>query len=165
VFTPVLRLGVEGYSIGGTGEKHDYPHFISAILFILASGKMRSIVREVNMGAVENVKEIAEMIGKFHDIELNRRILKLEEEVIDLTRDKRRAEDKVEELERALKFRGELIEKDGLIWLEGDPIAFCRACWDSKRHAIHLNRLTFPHDGKRFQCPICKEYYHPRQNV
>ncbi len=44
------------------------------------------------MGAVENVKEIAEMIGKFHDIELNRRILKLEEEVLDISRAKRRAE-------------------------------------------------------------------------
>jgi hypothetical protein len=26
------------------------------------------------MGAVENVKEIADLIGKFHDIELNRSI-------------------------------------------------------------------------------------------
>ena len=33
------------------------------------------------MGAIENVKEIADLIGEFHDIELNRRILKLEEEV------------------------------------------------------------------------------------
>jgi hypothetical protein len=43
------------------------------------------------MGAVENVKEIADLIGKFQDNEFNRRILKLEEEVIDLTRDERRA--------------------------------------------------------------------------
>ena len=29
------------------------------------------------MGAVENVREIADLIGNFHDIELNRRILNL----------------------------------------------------------------------------------------
>jgi hypothetical protein len=64
------------------------------------------------MGAVENVKEIADLIGKFHDIELKRRILKLEEEMLDLSREKRRAEEKIEELERALKFKGELVFKE-----------------------------------------------------
>jgi hypothetical protein len=42
---------------------------------------------------------------EFHDIELNRRIVKLEEEVLDLTRDKRRAEEKIEETEKALKIK------------------------------------------------------------
>ena len=60
------------------------------------------------MGAVENVKEFSEFVKKFNDIELNRRILKLEEEVIDLSRDKRRAEEKVEELQRTLKLQEEL---------------------------------------------------------
>ncbi len=64
------------------------------------------------MGAVENIKEVADLVKKFNDIELNRRILKLEEEVLDLTRDKRRADDKVEELQRALTFKGELKFKD-----------------------------------------------------
>lgn len=66
------------------------------------------------MGAVENVKEIADLIGKFHDIELNRRILKLEEQVLDLTRDKRRAEEKVEELERKI-LRPWLLSADSVL--------------------------------------------------
>ncbi len=41
---------------------------------------------------------------EFHDIELNRRIVKLEEE-LDLTRDKGRAEEKIEETEKALKIK------------------------------------------------------------
>jgi hypothetical protein len=111
------------------------------------------------MGAVENVKEIAEMIGKFHDIELNRRILKLEEEVIDLTRDKRRADDKVEELQRLLKFSKELMLRDGFYWVEGDPTGFCTGCWDAKRLAIHVQRLPHPVDGCRYQCPHCQNRY------
>jgi hypothetical protein len=43
------------------------------------------------MGAVENIKEVADLVKKFNDIELNRRILNLENE--DLSRDKRRAEE------------------------------------------------------------------------
>jgi hypothetical protein len=43
------------------------------------------------MGAVENVKEVADLIKKFNDIDLNRRILNLENEVLDLSRDKARS--------------------------------------------------------------------------
>jgi hypothetical protein len=75
------------------------------------------------MNAVENVKVIADMIGKFHDIELNRRILKLEEEVLDLTRDKRRAEEKVEELEKAFKIKGELVFRGNDYWLKANSEA------------------------------------------
>jgi hypothetical protein len=79
--------------------------------------------RRLAIGAVENVKEIAEMIGKFHDIELNRRILKLEEEVLDLSRAKRRAEDKVEELQQVLKVRETIIYRDPYYFVmrEGTP--------------------------------------------
>lgn len=94
------------------------------------------------MGAVENVKEIADLIGKFHDIELNRRILKLEEEVLDPTRDKRRAEEKVEELERALKFKAELKFKEPFYWLEGDKTPYCPVCWeDTQTPGIDTNEL------------------------
>lgn len=47
--------------------------------------------RRVRMGAVENVKEVADLIKKFNDIDLNRRILNLENEVLDLSRDKARS--------------------------------------------------------------------------
>jgi hypothetical protein len=111
------------------------------------------------MGAAEYVRDVAEFVKKFNDIELNRRILKLEEEVIDLTRDKRRADEKVEELERALKFSKEFVLKDGFYWLEGDTTGFCTACWDAKRLAVHVKRLPLPVERHRFQCPHCKALY------
>ncbi len=111
------------------------------------------------MGAAEYVKDVAEFVKKFNDIELNRRILKLEEEVIDLTRDKRRADERVEELERALNFSKQLVLKDGFYWLEGDTTGFCTACWDAKRLAVHVKRLPLPVEHHRFQCPHCKALY------
>lgn len=108
------------------------------------------------MGVVENMKDVADLVKKFNDIELNRRILNLENEVLDLSRDKRRAEEKVEELERALKFSRELVLRDGLYWVEGDSTGFCTACWDAKRLAVHVKRLPLPLEHCRYQCPHCK---------
>jgi hypothetical protein len=111
------------------------------------------------MSAVENIKEVAELEKKFNDIELNRRILKLEEEVIDLTRDKRHADDKIEELERALRFSKELVLRENLYWIDGDDVGFCTACWDAKRLAVHVKRLPLPVQNCRFQCPHCQTLY------
>lgn len=113
------------------------------------------------MGAAEYVKDLAEFVKKFNDIELNRRILKLEEEVIDLTREKRRAEERVEELERSVKFKGELVVRDGLYWA-GEDGPFCTACWDAERKAIRLKRLPLPVHHHRLQCPHCETLYSQR---
>jgi hypothetical protein len=111
------------------------------------------------MGVVENMKDVADLVKKFNDIELNRRILTLENEVLDLSRDKRRAEEKIEELERALRFSKTLILRDGFYWVEGDPTAFCTGCWDAKRLAVHVKRLALPVHHSRFQCPHCETFY------
>jgi hypothetical protein len=111
------------------------------------------------MGAVENVKEVADLIRKFNDIDLNRRILKLEEEVIDLTRDKRRAEERVEELTHALRFKTQLTFKDPYYWIDGDPNPYCPACWDTKRVAAHIVTIKEPMHYDKQQCPSCKHFY------
>ena len=41
------------------------------------------------------MKDVADLVKKFKDIELNRRILNLENEVLDLSRDKRRADARI----------------------------------------------------------------------
>lgn len=113
------------------------------------------------MSVVENMKEVADFVKKFNDIELNRRILNLENEVLDLSRDKRRAEERVEQLERALKFSKELVLKDGFYWANGDRTPFCTARWDAKRMAIHVKRLVLQERGNRYECPNCKAKYGP----
>ncbi len=111
------------------------------------------------MGAVENIREVADLVKKFNDVELNRRILKLEDEVIDLTRHKRRADDKVEELQRALTFKGELKFKDPYYWLEGNPSPYCPGCWDAKRVAVHVVTVTHPMLATQKKCPSCNHIY------
>lgn len=109
------------------------------------------------MGVVENVKDVAELIKKFGDIELNRKILTLETEVLDLTRDKRRAEEKVEQLERSLQFKEKLTFREPYYYLEGDSAPYCPGCWESTRVAVHV--ATHPTYMSMKQCPACKHLY------
>ena len=115
------------------------------------------------MGAVENIKEVADLVKKFNDIDLNRRIVTLEGEVMDLTRDKRRAEERIEELELALRFKGELKFKNGFYWAQGDDGPYCVGCWDSKKAANRVVRILVHNIGSQLQCPVCRhDYGHPR---
>lgn len=107
------------------------------------------------MGVVENMKDVAELVKKFNDIDLNRRILNLENEVLDLSRDKRRAEEKVEELERTLKFKGELKFKEPFYWLQGDAVPYCPACWEDKNKAVHIAYSHKNNAGEYWHCNTC----------
>jgi hypothetical protein len=89
------------------------------------------------MGVVENMKDVADLVKKFNDIDLNRRILDLENEVLDLARAKRRGEERIEALERTLKFKGSLAFKEPFYWLNGDNVPFCPNCWE-KEHEVRL---------------------------
>ena len=85
------------------------------------------------MGIIEDTTELVGLIKKVGDADLYRRIVKLEGEVIDLTRANRGANERIRELEQALKFKGELKFKDGYYWAEGGDGPYCVGCWDSKK--------------------------------
>jgi hypothetical protein len=115
------------------------------------------------MGVVENVKEVADLVKKFNDIDLNRRILSLENEVMDLSRERRRADERIEELERALAFREKLVFKAPFYYVDGDSTPYCPGCWESKRTALHLHRVRLPLPvGDCMKCPSCGETYRSR---
>jgi|SRR5215469_18840406 len=111
------------------------------------------------MGLIDEMKEIGDLIKKAGDIDLYRRIVSLEGEVIDLTREKRLADERIGELERALKIRGQLKFSDSYYWIEGDPSPYCPACWDSKQVLSHIVRIKEPMRHDKAQCPSCKHIY------
>ena len=111
------------------------------------------------MGLLDEMKEIGDLIKKAGDVNLYRRIVKLEGEVTELTRDKRGGEVRIEELERALKFKGGLEFEDPYYWLSGDPAPYCPSCWDGKQQATHI--VTVREKGRydKHQCPSCKHVF------
>jgi hypothetical protein len=111
------------------------------------------------MGILDEMKEVADLVKKIGDIDLYRKIVKLEGEVIDLTRSNRSLEERVGELQRAMKFAGELTFKGSFYWQKDDPNPYCAGCWDQKRLAVHLTRVRLPQMGDQMQCPVCKSNY------
>jgi hypothetical protein len=113
------------------------------------------------MGVVENMKDVADLVKKFNDIELNRRILNLENEVLDLARANRRGEERIEALEHALKFKGTLTFTEPFYWLQEDTVPFCPNCWEKEQEAIHVvHQWTDNEIGvTRRDCPNCKTEY------
>lgn len=55
------------------------------------------------MSVIDNIKEIAGLIKKVGDIELYRKIIELEGELIELTREKRNLEERVADLGKQLE--------------------------------------------------------------
>jgi hypothetical protein len=108
------------------------------------------------MGIVENMKDAADLAKKVGDIELYRKIVHLEGEVIELTREKRQAEQKIEELESKLALTGEVFRERGFAYRVGDREACCSRCWDADRKLIHIVEMFIDKRGRVAGCPQCK---------
>jgi hypothetical protein len=112
------------------------------------------------MGVVENLKDVAELVKKAGEIELYKKISAAEDEVREITRAKRRLEDRVEELEHALRFKEETAFKAPFYYLkEGDQTPYCPRCWEKDRHAVHVVHYGEDSEDVRWDCPDCKQMY------
>lgn len=124
------------------------------------------------MGIVENIKDAADLAKRVGDIELYRKIVHLEGEVMDLTREKRQAEQKIEELEKELALNGVMTFKQPFYFQEGDNVPFCPRCFEKDKAAVHLFLDINRDDLKRWDCRECKSTYrieepnyHRRQHI
>src|ERR1700704_2125390 len=118
------------------------------------------------MGVVENLKDVADLVKKAGEIELYKKISAAEDEVRELTREKRRFEDRVEELERVLRFKEEIVFRAPFYYLkEGDQTPYCAACWEtaSSRQAVHVVLQFDNEEQTAWVCPTCKHGYHVRK--
>lgn len=111
------------------------------------------------MGVIENMKEVADLVQKVGDIDLNRKIVNLEGEVLSLTREKRHLEVRVDELERELRLKKELVFKEPFYYLTGDSTPYCPGCWEDKRTSVHLTFVGDYNLSTDWQCPVCKHRY------
>jgi len=109
------------------------------------------------MGVVENLKDLADLVKKAGEIDLYKKISAAEDEVRELTRDKRRLEDKVEELERAFRFQQEVVFKAPFYYLkQGDQTPYCAHCLEKENHAVHVVLQFDNEERTKWACPACK---------
>lgn len=110
------------------------------------------------MSIVSDFKEVAELIKKIGNTELYRKIVELEGDVIELTREKRALEEQNEELKRSLKMSKQMTFREPFCFVEGDAHPFCPKCWEVDMVAVHM--LGGSRDTGtglvHYHCPNCK---------
>lgn len=111
------------------------------------------------MGIVENIKDAADLAKKVGDIELYRKIVHLEGEVMDLTREKRQAEQKVEELQKQLALKAKMTFNQPFYYQDGDSVPFCPRCFEKDVQAVHVILKSTGDERIRWDCPECKQMY------
>lgn len=111
------------------------------------------------MSIIDNAKEIADLIKKIGDVELYRRIVELEGEIIELTRAKRHAEAKIERLEETLKQQEQMEFRKPLYFTSNDPNPYCPQCWEVNKVAVHLDGPIDLSNGLRYNCHNCKSMF------
>ena len=109
------------------------------------------------MGIIENAKEIADIIKKYDDIELNRKIVELEGEIIELTRTNRLLEEEIEELKQLVSLTKQMNWKKPFYYIEGDETPFCPNCWEAGKNTIHLTNTGTIRNP--WYCPKCKTHF------
>jgi hypothetical protein len=111
------------------------------------------------MSVLENAKEIGELIRKYNDIELMRRIVELEVGIAELQRDRITLEGKVAELSQELATKKAMQFRQPYFWQQGDEIPFCPKCWEGSGKAVHLSTPYQMAGGIGRRCVNCDEIF------
>jgi len=100
------------------------------------------------------VKDLANLVKKYNDIDLNRKITDLSYEVFELAQSNLKLKDQVAKLEASLSLRESLVPRNNFYWLikgDGEDGPFCMRCYDKDGAP---RRMISDH-GRAFTCPAC----------
>ena len=109
------------------------------------------------MELIDRIKERTSLVQKIGDVDLYRKIVELQAEIVKLST-------KNFELEKTcFDFREKFAQKSNLrharqlYYLESDPIPFCPRCWETTEKMIHLfsTEMLSP-DVERWGCHVCQ---------
>jgi hypothetical protein len=114
------------------------------------------------MSAIPSYKDIVDLLKKGATLEAQERIMELREAAISLQDENHSLQERVKQLEEALRFKDGLRFAAPFYFKEGDEYPFCPRCWEKDKRGIHLS----PETAKGYiyirTCPDCKAEYHTR---
>ena len=112
------------------------------------------------MSIIDNAKEIASLVKAIGDVELYRKIVELEGEIIELTREKRELEEKLVRQNRNCEIIKALSFDSPFYVRAGTSEKYCARCIENDEIAVHLVKSMELDLGKRvYFCPQCKAKY------
>lgn len=108
------------------------------------------------MGIIDTVKDIATLVQKADNIELNHKIIELQAQILGVLDENHSVKSEVRALRERLEFQGSLEFRENMYWRRSangqEEGPFCSRCWDVDTKAVRLQKLR---DGTKF-CPGCK---------
>lgn len=90
------------------------------------------------MSIIDNAKEVALLVQKLGDIDLYRKIVELEGEIIELTREKRQLEEKPVDIQRSQEIIQKLHFDSPFYATEDGTELYCARCVESDYRAVHV---------------------------
>jgi len=103
---------------------------------VSGDGETRDFAEGEIMGIIENAKELADLL-------------------IELTRQNRQLEDKVEEQKKLLDLKGKMKWEKPVYRTEGEEDPYCPQCWEVSQKQVHLRKWQY---GNWF-CHNCKKVF------
>lgn len=110
------------------------------------------------MGVLDEVKSIAKTVQQIDNIELYRKILDLQAQIMDLLEDNSKLKEEITDLKKKLSIQQGLVFQDDAYWLPksgtGQEGPFCSNCWDVRNQLV---RMHFCSNREYSECPTCKK--------
>lgn len=110
------------------------------------------------MSIIDNAKEIALVVKKFNDVELYRKIVDLQGEIVSVVGENRELHEEVDRLRESLKLKQDLVFEHNAYWLPGQggrrDGPFCSNCWDGDQTLRRMHDYGVPNYAR---CPKCKD--------
>jgi hypothetical protein len=112
------------------------------------------------MGIIENTKEIVSLIQKLGNSELYKKIVKLEGEIIELTRENRHLKEELVDISHRQDIIKQLHFDSPFYVNEAGSEQYCAKCIESDQRPIHVVPTGELEMRRRvYLCPQCKTKY------
>lgn len=112
---------------------------------------------------IATLKQIAELVKKYNDLELTKRIVDLQNQVFDVQQERLELAKELADLKAQLDLRQKMHMRgpDNYYFAEGDDVPFCPVCWERDHNAIHLSpSYESPYTGSITRtCRVCRQEY------
>jgi hypothetical protein len=113
------------------------------------------------MGIIENAKELADLIKVLGNVDLHKKIVELEGEIINLSQNNNELLKSIKELKDQIQLEHNLVFKPPFYYAPNDEVPYCPKCWEADHRAVHLTDPTKDLvTGKIFyKCKVCNESF------
>ena len=110
------------------------------------------------MGVIDTLKGLSNMVKEIGDIELNRQIIDLQNEVFELIEENHQLKMDKEKNEKIEQINKDIVFEGNYYYFKTDKEkenAYCSACWDNDNKLIRTHTLHYGQGVKVYRCPVC----------